>query len=176
MAGIAGFFEEDVVEEELVEEEEENMEEDLVEEEDVIEEDEVFDVEVLEEEEDMDEDLEAGASDVNEGLEEVNENKEQAEEESEEAAERYATKWWEQDGDDSGIPKKYTPCVYFFKARHGCQNKTCQFSHNEEIFREEPFAAFLKNLSWGRKERKTFARPPPRKERKKHRRADEEDL
>ena len=129
----------------------------------------------------MDEDLEAGASDVNEGLEEGNVNKEQAEEESEEAAEWYASKWWEQDGDDSGIPKKYTPCVYFFKARHGCQkNETCQFSHNEEIFREEPCAAFLKNLSWGRKERKTFARPPPYPPGppKKHRRVkrDEEDL
>ena len=39
----------------------------------------------------------------------------------------------------------------------------------------EPFAAVLKNLSWGRKERKTFARPPRWKERKKHRRADEEE-
>ena len=139
-----------------VEEEEEDMDEE--------------DLEAGASDEDMDEDLEAGASDVNEGLEEGNVNKEQAEEESEEAAEWYASNWWEQDGDDSGIPKKYTPCVSFFKARHSCQNETCQFSHNEEIFREEPFAAFLKNLSWG------STRPPPWNERKKHRRADEEDL
>ena len=93
----------------------------------------------------------------------------QAEEESEGNAEQYARTWLEQNGDDSGIPKEYSPCVYFFKTKRGCQINTCQFSHNEEIFREEPFAALLQKLSWMKK---TFA--PPR--RKKHRRADEEDL
>ena len=157
-----------------VEEEEEDMDEDL--EAGASDEDLDEDLVAGASDEDRDEDLEAGASDVNEGLEEGNVNKEQAEEESEEAAEWYASNWWEQDGDDSGIPKKYTPCAYFFKARHSCQNETCQFSHTEEIFREEPIATFLKNLSWGRKGRKAFARPPPWNERKKHRRADEEDL
>lgn len=157
----------------------ENVEENSVEEEDVIEEN------VEEEEEvkdvggeDMDEDLEAGASDVNEGLVEG-------------AAEwlplnfRYARKWLEQDGDDSDIPKKYTPCLYFFRAPHGCQREdACHWSHNEEIFGREPFAAFLENLSWERKDRKTFTcpQPPPGPyppgPPKKHRRVkrDEEDL
>ena len=104
--------------------------------------------------------------------------------------EHYANKWLEQNGDDAGIPKKYTPCKYFFKTT--CRNnKACEFSHNEEIFREEPFADILKNFCWGRKqtvsqrtrrkhhradersEEETFARPAPW-ERKKHRRADEE--
>ena len=104
--------------------------------------------------------------------------------------EHYAKKWLEQNGDDVGIPKKYTPCKYFFKTT--CRNnKACEFSHNEEIFREEPFADILKNFCWGRKqtvsqrtrrkhhradersEEETFARPAPW-ERKKHRRADEE--
>ena len=77
--------------------------------------------------------------------------------------EDYASKWFAQDGDASGIPKKYTPCVYFFKASAGgCQNTTCQWSHNEEIFGEEPYASLLKNLSWERNtKRKTTAPPAP---------------
>ena len=76
----------------------------------------------------------------------------------------YAHKWMEQVDIEqsgiwnvSGIQEKYTPCKFFFKARHGCQQNTCDFSHNKEIFRKEPFADFLKNISWEKKERKTFA-------------------
>jgi hypothetical protein len=162
VAGIAGLEEEENMEEDLAEEEdagleeEENMEEDLAEEEDVIEED------VEEEEEEEVKDVE--------------------EEEFVPNGFDYAWLWYDQDGDDSGIPREYTPCKYFFKSKHGCQkNKTCQFSHDKEIFGIEPFAAFLKNLAWDRKERKTFPRPPPYPPPgppKKHRRVkrDEEDL
>ena len=99
-------------------------------------------------------------------------------EESEETAWQYAWKWQEQGGADFGIPKKYTPCLYFFKAKHGCQrDAACQFSHNGEIFEKEPFTSMVQKRSWtGKmKERKTFARPHPCQERKKHRRADEEE-
>ena len=118
-------------------------------------------------EEDVDEDLEAGASDMNEGSKITEED-------------WYASKWWEQNGDAQGIPKKYTPCSYFFKAPHGCRKKeTCEFSHNERIFCEEPFASLSMSLSWERKEgkarkgRKTPrppAFPPP------HRQVKEEDF
>ena len=108
--------------------------------------------------------------DPNTGDMEVEEmaDEESAEEESavpglnQDEEEYYARKWLEKNGDDSEIPKKYSPCVYFFKKKHGCQINTCQFSHNEEIFLEEPFAALLQKLSW---RKKTFA-PPWRK---KHR-------
>jgi hypothetical protein len=97
-------------------------------------------------------------------------------EESQETAWRYARKWQEQGGDAVGIPKKYTPCLYFFKARHGCQkDEACQFSHNGKIFDVEPFHAMVQDRSREKKERKTFARPRPCQERKKHRRADEEE-
>ncbi len=108
-----------------------------------------------EEEEDVDEDLEAGASDVKKEEESAEEKSAEAEEESEETAEGYARKWWEQNGDDSGIPKKYTPCLYFFKARHGCQkDEACQFSHNGKIFDVEPFHAMVQDRSREKKERK----------------------
>lgn len=122
---------------------------------------------VEEAEEDVDEDLEAGASDMNEGSKVTEED-------------WYASKWWEQNGDAQGIPKKYTPCSYFFKAPHGCRKKeTCEFSHNERIFCEEPFASLSMSLSWERKEKKTTkgrktprppAFPPP------HRQVKEEDF
>ena len=90
---------------------------------------------------------------------------ERDEENKQDAAERYARIWLEQGGDDSEIPKKYSPCVYFFKAEYSCQNEECQFSHNK-IFEDEPFAALWKTLSWKMKVRNTFARPPPCQERK----------
>ena len=102
-----------------------------------------------------------------------------AEEEPEEdpEEERYARKWLEQGGQggrDSGIPTKYTPCVYFFKATYGCQkSKTCAFSHSK-MFLAEPFAAALKDHRWLPKERRaqppTYAPGPP----KKHRRLNDE--
>ena len=97
----------------------------------------------------------------------------QAEEESEEAAEGYAElegadsewyhhdegeiedpewgyawQWLQQNGDDSGIPKPFTPCAYFFKNHHCKFEGKCEFSHNEEIFLKEPFAACMVNLEW----------------------------
>jgi hypothetical protein len=186
-----------------VEEEDENMEADLVEEEEEVKDEE-------EEEEDMDED-DDGTGYSSEGFDTEQQfhpdhhsaARARDEEEEEEYAARarvrararrakpkeewledvYASKWLEQDGHNAGIPKKYSPCVYFFKARDGCQKNECEFSHNE-MFRQEPFAALLKNLSWEKKERKTFTCPqpppfppgpgPP----KKHRwgKCDEEDL
>ena len=93
-------------------------------------------------------------------------------EKSQETAWWYARKWQEQGGDAVGIPKKYTPCSYFFKARFGCQkDEACDFSHNREIFDVE----MLRDFSWEMRGRKTFARPRPCQERKKHRRADEEE-
>jgi len=160
--------EEEGVEEDWVEDEDDvsgqvGVEEDGVEAEDAEEEEDVAGItgfeDVEEAEEDVDEDLEAGASDVNEGLKKSEE-------------EWYARKWLEQNGDARGIPKKYTPCSYFFKARHGCQKKeTCDFSHDEEIFCREPFAALLTSLSWERKEGKDrrgrknppVCVPPPKK-------------
>jgi hypothetical protein len=59
----------------------------------------------------------------------------------------YAMMWFEQNGDDSGIPKEYTPCKFHFKAQYGCRTKKCQFSH-KGIFHEEPFTALLKNITW----------------------------
>ena len=65
-----------------------------------------------------------------------------------ETEEWYAWKWVKQNGEDYGIPKQYTPCVYFFK-NHDCQKEEkCEWSHNEDIFLKEPFADCLKNLSW----------------------------
>jgi len=88
-------------------------------------------------------------------------NAEDGEEEGE-AAWTYARQWLKRNGADGGIPKKYSPCVYFFKANHGCQKEEkCHFSHNEEIFCEGPFAALLKDLSWGRKDVKRFRGAPP---------------
>ena len=88
-------------------------------------------------------------------------NAEDGEEEGE-AAWTYARQWLKRNGADGGIPKKYSPCVYFFKASHGCQKEEkCHFSHNEEIFCEGPFAALLKDLSWGRKDVKRFRGAPP---------------
>ena len=67
---------------------------------------------------------------------------------------RYATKWFQQYGDDKEIPRKFTPCKFYFKSR-GCLNKECLFSHNEEIFGREPFVSFFHGWTWERKERKT---------------------
>ena len=95
---------------------------------------------------------------------------------SQETAWQYARKWHKQGGDTVGIPKQYTPCLYFFKAKHGCQRKeACQFSHNGKIFHKEPFHAMVQYFSWGTKGRKMFAQPRPCQERKKRRRADEEE-
>ena len=50
--------------------------------------------------------------------------------EGETEEEWYAWKWVEQNGEDYGIPKQYTPCVYFFK-NHDCQKEEkCEWSHN----------------------------------------------
>ena len=88
-------------------------------------------------------------------------NAEDGEEEGE-AAWTYARQWLKRNGADGGIPKKYSPCVYFFKASHGCQKEEkCHFSHNEEIFCEGPFAALLKDRSWGRNHTKRFKGAPP---------------
>ena len=87
---------------------------------------------------------------------------ERDEENKQDADERFAWIWFEQNGVDSGIPKEYTPCVYFFKAKNSCTINKCQFSHNK-IFRDEPFAAMLKDITW------ESVRPPPRQTRKKHR-------
>ena len=121
-----------------------------------------------EEDEDMDEHLEAGASDMNEHFRSWNtwmntsdmNKKMDVWTGSCDVAEDvwWARKWMEKGGDDISIPKPYTPCVYFFKAGHGCQSNKCQFSHNEEIFRKEPLAAFIQNLSWGKKNGKRFTR------------------
>ena len=86
--------------------------------------------------------------------------------ESEGYAWDYAWQWVEQNGDDFGIPKQYTPCAYFFKAPRGCQVEDCEFSHNEEIFRQEPFAACLENLFWpGGRRRASHASPTTRSSR-----------
>jgi len=81
-------------------------------------------------------------------------------EEEEDVARMFAQQWMQLDGDaDDGfvrIPKHFTPCKYFFKAKHGCKNKMCQFSHDAEIFCEEPYASFLQNFGWEKKGMKTF--------------------
>ena len=65
-----------------------------------------------------------------------------------ETEEWYAWKWVKQNGENYGIPKQYTPCVYFFK-NHDCQKEEkCEWSHNEDIFLKEPFADCLKNFFW----------------------------
>ena len=87
---------------------------------------------------------------------------------------RYANQWMDLQGNSKGwkgngreewtnaqgIPKQYTPCLYFFKAPGGCKKDTsCEFSHSD-IFCQEPYASKMKSLSWERKslqERK----PPP---------------
>ena len=85
-----------------------------------------------------------------------------------EEAERFASKWLGQNGRESGIPRRYTPCRYFFKA-NGCQNEAfCQFSHNK-LFHEERFATMLRNHHWDRREKKTFLQTHPSKRWKKHR-------
>jgi hypothetical protein len=121
-----------------------------------------------------------------EGEEEEEEEKEDVAVKKEEVKDvefDYARRWQAQGGDDSGIPKEYTPCKFFFKARDSCQMSKCLFSHNTDIFCQEPFASILQNLSWERKAKtKTFPRPPPYPPPplppKKHRRVkrDEEDL
>ena len=101
--------------------------------------------------------------------------KEESQETASGQAWQYARKWHEQGGDAVGIPKQYTPCLYFFKAKHGCQRKeACQFSHNGKIFRKEPFSTMVQLCSWKTKERKSFTQPRPCQEKKKRRRADEE--
>ena len=100
-----------------------------------------------------------------EGEEEEEEEKEDVAVKKEEVKDvefDYARRWQAQGGDDSGIPKEYTPCKFFFKARDSCQMSKCLFSHNTDIFCQEPFASILQNLSWERKAKtKTFPRPPP---------------
>ena len=133
--------EEDVEEEDVIEEDvaEENMEEDLAEEEDVI-------------KEGVEEEVE----------EEVKDVEEEEEENTLWNEFDYAWIWHDRGGDDKNIPKKHSPCKYFFKTRDGCQRITCPFSHNIDIFGEEPFTTMLNNLSWHKKaNKKTLPRPPP---------------
>ena len=59
----------------------------------------------------------------------------------------YAWKWFDQGGDD-GIPKKYTPCAYLFKNNYCKRGESCLFSHNIQLFGEEPFASYLKEQCW----------------------------
>ena len=87
---------------------------------------------------------------------------ERDEEDKQDADERFAWIWFEQNGVDSNIPKEYSPCVYFSKAKNSCTINKCQFSHNK-IFRDEPFAALLKDLTW------ESVRPPPRQTSRKRR-------
>lgn len=109
--------------------------------------------------------------------EDKDEHKEQAEdvEDAMPKAVQYAMKWYFQNGDARGIPQKFTPCLYFFKARHGCQKKErCPFSHDKNIFMKKPLKGCLENLVWEWKERKLFPHPPNHPppgwvERKKHR-------
>ena len=68
----------------------------------------------------------------------------------EESAHFFAMKWLNQDGSDKDIPKQYAPCKYYFNAKRGCLNYQCEFSHNEELFRKEPFKRWLKKLCWDR--------------------------
>ena len=67
----------------------------------------------------------------------------------------YANLWLQNDGDVAGIPKPYTPCLYFWKAKGGCKDYRCAFSHSR-IFAEEKYADLMRNLSWPKKERKFF--------------------
>ena len=69
----------------------------------------------------------------------------------------YAQQWLEQEGDDSGIPKKYTPCKSFFHDSCWAGSK-CEFSHNENIFLNDPFAACLKNICKRKKRKKRKGR------------------
>ena len=61
---------------------------------------------------------------------------------------RFVWQWFDQGGDDCGIPKRYTPCRYFFKSGGctgvalGCNRPECEFSH-DPIFYEEPFHSCL---------------------------------
>ena len=59
----------------------------------------------------------------------------------------YAWKWFDQGGDD-GIPQKYTPCAYLFKNHYCKRGESCPFSHNIQLFGEEPFASYLKEQCW----------------------------
>ena len=83
-------------------------------------------------------------------------SEESAAEEEKEAAETFAQQWLQQGGEALNIPKRFTPCKFFFKAWKGCKDPMCQFSHNAAIFGEEPYASFFQNLEWERKGRKTF--------------------
>jgi hypothetical protein len=154
--------------------EEEEKEEDVEEEEDVADEEEEEDVAVKEEEEDVE----------GEEGEEVKDVEEEEEENTVWNELEYAWMWHDQGGNDSTIPKGYTPCKYFFKTRDGCQVSNCQFSHNRHIFDSEPFATVLKNLSWHKRAKKKTLLPrpppfppPPGPLKKKHRQVkrDEED-
>ena len=72
---------------------------------------------------------------------------------------RFVWQGFDQGGDDCGIPKRYTPCRYFFKSAGGtgvalgCNRPECEFSH-DPIFKEEPFYSCLQKIHW--------ARPKPR--------------
>ena len=79
------------------------------------------------------------------------------------ASVEYSRKWYQQCGIAESIPKRYTPCLYHFKARHGCQKDNCLFSHNEKIFGEEPLASMLQSLSWPKKTPQPPAQPPPQR-------------
>jgi len=131
-------------EEEEVEEEEEDVEEEG--------DDEDVEEEEVEEEEEGDVEEEEEQAEEEEEEERAEEEGGEPEPEEERAAwygEYYAMKWWQQGGDDRGIPMKYTPCVYFFGAPHGCpKGEKCMFSHAEDIFGEEPFSTLISSLSW----------------------------
>lgn len=60
----------------------------------------------------------------------------------------YAWKWFDQGGDDDGIPKECTPCAYLFKNNYCKRGESCLFSHNIQLFGEEPFVSYLKEQCW----------------------------
>ena len=108
--------------------------------------------EVLEAPEDHDEEHD-GNEFVNEEEEEVLEIPDDNEEEEEvlgtEEEWQYAGQWLEQKGNHSDIPKKFTPCKFFFKMSTGCmKGDNCEWSHNREIFGRDPFHSFMQSWCW----------------------------
>ena len=89
--------------------------------------------------------------------------------ESEDAlVQEYMQKWAAQEGATWNIPKKYTPCKYYFKAARGCRKDQCEFSH-DDVFLESPAQELLESISWERHHEKSRARPrerPPREDRR----------
>jgi len=83
------------------------------------------------------------------------------EENSDETQLIFAQVWLEQSGNDGGIPQRFTPCRYHFKAGRGCgYEDRCRFSHNDELWRQEPYITMLQQQDWTRKNVKRS--PPPK--------------